>query len=471
MKTKLILSATMFFCSLWAIAQENSTIGEIDTLLTKKDKKIFTPTALNKSIYSKINVISGVNLKEGKVVSRSASIDDKSLTVNYAIKCGDRFFVQPSVSGTSEDGFLSVFSTRKYQKTLSGGVSFQLFSGHNSIFYDGSNDAEQLHTQMRVKKVFYDSIEKMQNYRRYKELVDSFKAIYENALTRKVLTEIDNHVSLSYPIDTLQLVYKNKNLLDSIVDQLIKYKILNEKFRGETYEELYDEITYREVKKIENAVEQGYLIYQDSLQLNSKVGTSVKWLSSRFNYNNDPQNVLTNKEGTSPSKFYNEYVTATLAGNRLRIYRNDNKWYLTIGASYSSIRDFDPKNQKISNFVSTDTLGRAPVQNIDSTITYYTSVPARANKLSLDISSAIFFGKSNFGLEFGMSAGTNDPSNNNVNGRIGVYIPFGSDDNLVFVEPLIKFDRLFSSGKNDFLKDNLGIGFNLSVSLPAFLKK
>jgi hypothetical protein len=70
-----------------------------------------------------------------------------------------------------------------------------------------------------------------------------------------------------------------------------------------------------------------------------------------------------------------------------------------------------------------------------------------------------------------MKLGINDPEDNNISARIGVYVPLGKEENIVFIEPMLRFQKLFSSGKNEFIKDNLLFGFNIAVLLPQYLKK
>ena len=208
---------------------------------------------------------------------------------------------------------------------------------------------------------------------------------------------------------------------------------------------------------------------------------NLEEVSKKFRRNFDERNsifnfwVAVNDSGDimgwqSPVSYTHLDVYKRQGYNYLLVYINKNKFYFNLNANYSSIRNFNPKKISTTNFVTNSTLGNVPVQKIDSSISYYTSIPNRANAISCDLNLAYFFFKQNFGLDFGVTAGVNDPLDNNVNARFGIYIPFTAGDKIVYVEPILKFNKLFSSAGNEFLKDNFSFGFNVSVALPDFLK-
>ena len=76
-------------------------------------------------------------IKDGNTVATTATLDDKSLTVNYSFKrwFDDYFALQLTASGTSDDGVLDIFSNGKYKRTLTGGINFNIFPKNNTGNY------------------------------------------------------------------------------------------------------------------------------------------------------------------------------------------------------------------------------------------------------------------------------------------------------------------------------------------------
>lgn len=473
MKKVVFLYLFVFFNHENSSAQElDSSIAHIDSLLLNKENvtsNLFTDDVLDRYIYSQISKLSGANIKEGKVASKSISVDEKSATFNFAYKANNKFYIQPTATATSDKGFVDVFSNKEYQRTYTVGSNFQYFLGGNSIYFS-KNSATELHNNMKFKKVQFEKFEKNVNSKVIDELIKNYHDYYnKNSFFLDLFNE-NQIIDYNYLANCTQQNLEGKQKIDEIIDKLIKMKFLDADAKSKTYKRLNCQLDCCIEEHKENVLKASYISFQDSLQLNAKVGRGIKWITGSVKYNTSVQQILLDTSKTTTSKYYNEYATLKAGYNYLNISINNNKFYLNLNANYSSIRNFNPKKIRTTNFVTNSTLGNVPVQKIDSSISYYTSIPSRANAMSCDLNLAYFFFKQNFGLDFGVTAGVNDPLDNNVNARFGIYIPFTAGDKIVYVEPILKFNKLFSSSGNEFLKDNFSFGFNVSVALPDFLK-
>ncbi len=478
MKKKLLFIAIGVFLQQSGIAQKAySTVKDIDTLLLNPaydTNMLFTQPVLKQYIYSQINKLSGTNIKEGKIASKSVSVDEKSVTFNVAGK-KDRFYYQPTFSVSAESGFAEIFSNKNYQRTYTIGSNFQYFLGNNSINYTDAY-ATSLHNRMKLKRAFYEKLEKEEQYKRMNALIQDYIAAYKEDIDLYNIMDSDELLDYTQldKLDKKKLEARAK--IDAIVRQMVHMKIIK---TGDKYGNYYDlcqatlgTIDSLRPKKdsMKAQLENAYLAYQDSLQLSSKIGHGIRWITASAKYNSNFQELLTDTTKTKPSKYYNEYATLKLGFNYLKNRVNTDKLYVSCNGNFSSIRNFKPGNKKTTNFISNSTLGGVPVENIDSTISYYTTIPSRAYALSCDLNLTYFFTRRKFGVDLGITAGVNDPLDNNINARVGIYLPFTMGDNNIYIEPILKFNKLFSSAGNEFLKDNLTFGFNISVALPDFLK-
>ncbi len=124
------------------------------------------------------------------------------------------------------------------------------------------------------------------------------------------------------------------------------------------------------------------------------------------------------------------------------------------------------------NQVSNTTIGGVAVQQVNKTANYFNNVENRQFRWSLEGGLIYFLTKFNVGFDLAGHLGANDVTGDNVGGRFGVFIPVGEKDgSVVLIEPLIRVKNLFESGDTTFMKDNFAFGFNISVSLPAYISK
>lgn len=90
---------------------------------------------------------------------------------------------------------------------------------------------------------------------------------------------------------------------------------------------------------------------------------------------------------------------------------------------------------------------------------------------SVEVPIVAFWNKSNIGIDFAIRGGGNDPLGDNVGGRLGVFIPVEVKEGTpIWIEPLVRVGKLFEKKETNFWKDNLVVGFNLSVSITRASK-
>ncbi|MES1181854.1 MAG: hypothetical protein ABUL44_03575, partial [Flavobacterium sp.] len=420
---------------------------------------------LNKLLTENAYALSGTSLKDGKSISSSATIDDKSVTINISIKPAKyNFFLQPTISGKSEKGFLSIFSDDKYSRTLTGGLNFQLFTPTWINFT--VSDRIKLHNKLRGELQKFNKA-KASEIDYLKKLLDATRLLYNKN------TELFN--AMENPSENGAYITKNDpdmTSIDEFDENIKKLVTLNyfsaaeiNKTRGEIYKDLDD-------SRAEEVLTENFIAQTDNLQYSTPVKKPLIWLAGGVLYNNAAQSILDLNAKSLTKTFYNEYITAKISGNLLWVYPSGRRFYISLNGNFSNTRNFKDKNKKTVNFQSPVMLGNSQGLKLDSSISYFDKVAGRLNTVYFELPMTWYWPKSNWGIDVAIRAGINDPKDNNAGARVGIYVPVGKKDaNVILIEPLFKVDNLFSSSKNDFFKDNFSFGFNLSVSLPSFLKQ
>lgn|GEM_PF-3831623 len=104
-------------------------------------------------------------------------------------------------------------------------------------------------------------------------------------------------------------------------------------------------------------------------------------------------------------------------------------------------------------------------------VQFYRQGAERVNVYSIEFPSSLYLKNQKFGVDFNLKLGVNDPNDNNVSAKLGFNIPVRNSENkIINIEPLLRFVKLFSSGQNNFIKDNLQFGFILAVTVPSYTK-
>ena len=201
------------------------------------------------------------------------------------------------------------------------------------------------------------------------------------------------------------------------------------------------------------------------------VGKSLYWISFNSKYNINPVKIIDVTKPSYTKNFNSEYVSIAASFNYLRKTKNNLRYYISPNLNFSDNRNFKINDIKNINIIKPITIGSATAQEIKA-ISYYENIEDRIYTIALEIPFILFFNKQNYGLDLSIKTGVNDPDDNNISARFGVYIPFTLSDKkqTITIEPLLRFQKLFGSSHNDFINDNLSAGFNLSISIPEYLK-
>lgn len=199
----------------------------------------------------------------------------------------------------------------------------------------------------------------------------------------------------------------------------------------------------------------------------------LKWLSGslKLNQKTHPLFDADAADEVYTGNYHELFATASFSINFMKIVNNNsNIRYFSPTLSYSNSRDFDEDSLLVLQ--SQEDFQISPgtsIKLIDAT-SFYREKAKRKNQFGIELPYVIYYPKSGFGLDLGMGIKFSDKLND-VYGRFGVYLPISTgDDDVVTIEPIIKINKLNKSHLS-FIKDMFSLGFNISVSIPKFLKE
>ncbi|RYZ47751.1 MAG: hypothetical protein EOP49_20425, partial [Sphingobacteriales bacterium] len=152
----LILFLVLSSFPLQSFSQNNERYDEFyDILYGRKQNNYVTPSYLDEIISGYQSKIAGTFVRDGKVRRVSGSVDDKGATVNlFPINRG-YFFLQPTISGEAKDGIVNIFSGGRYNKTLSGGLNFNIYKRNSGFFTPEARTS--LHNKLKIAYTCFDS--------------------------------------------------------------------------------------------------------------------------------------------------------------------------------------------------------------------------------------------------------------------------------------------------------------------------
>ena len=259
---KFILTLTISLCFLLSASAQH----QLDTLIlngSNADKsKLITDSAYKVYLHNKFNTISGTQVKGGKVLGTSATIDDKSVTVNFSIKpIAHVFYLQPTIAATSSNGFASIFDDNAFTKTLTGGTNFQLFLAHNFSNFDPSK-TYVLHNQLRVLRVEYLQNDLQQNRDYFHKIIQIIIDILSKAcdttgkyknpekLTELILKYDSKSIVLDGDTSNHTVISDYKNYM-KLTDTLIKLNLTTPDFHKQSIHEQLKFYNKLEVKSVD----------------------------------------------------------------------------------------------------------------------------------------------------------------------------------------------------------------------------
>lgn len=472
---KIYVTLLGLLCAIGSYGQ--SQLDSILKIGTEDDKnKLITDSAFKIFLYKRFDAISGTEVKKGKVLGNSATIDEKSVTLNLSFATMlNRLYLQPTVSATPKKGFLSVFEQKEFSSTISAGMNFQFFlSGNSGNFLREKRVG--FHNQLRAVRQYYLLVEKPKWEQGLQVFADSLKSIVQRALKKPELASLIKDIDkkplpiLTYPAAALE----DKKKYDKLVDTLTKTKILNEAFVKKSFSEqetdLDGVLKHPDGYYPSQLTTARHLGRMDSLQFAAPFNkTTIHWLSGGLSYNHERQDVLDPGSDNVTRAARNEYIKANLAYNFLQTYASGARNYFTVTVSYGNGRDYREKLKTTVQHTTTYPINGNAMEKVVKTYSFFEKTQPRVNVPGAEFTYVRYQSKSNLGFEFSVKGSLNDVDDDNLGGRIGVFIPVGEKDKKpILIEPLVRFQKL-AAKIDDFWKENFVIGFNVSVKLGKFL--
>ncbi len=422
------------------------------------------------------NKISGVLIKEGKTIATTAAVDDKSLTVNYTlpVQIGSLFSIQLTAGGTAKDKFVDIFSEGKYQRTITGGLNFNLLLPYNSATYDFS-DKWMLWNALKLQDHSYTSRQKEKEDALKVKLTqldllckscDSFICKPNSiALKGNIFTD-DDLKRKSCPIDSLKQYFK-------LLGELAPY--VNKKNDITECDSLYKFLSWVKASKDAIAMDMAdreNLKELDSLQRKATWSNfKYTWLSGSLKANQSVQPLFSPNatEKLYTSDYHDFFISASLSFNRMWVgVKKKVTHFISPTLSFDNALNFE-KDSLVTIQAQQDVqVGTESVKLVKST-SFYRQLPNYKNNFGIELPYVLYFPKTGFGLDFAVGTKFSEKLEN-VYARLGFYLPIATDkDNTVTIEPIIRLNKL-NKRELHFLKDMLSFGFVLSVSIPKYLK-
>lgn len=463
--------------SLHPPTQENNLLIETYTESINHKKKrllkldsiyyMFTDRIMDKIFDNYQAVLSGSGLQNGTARKFTSSLDDKGIQFSYSRRLGNQFlYYNINASGKTEeaskDNFLSIFSKDSFFNnniTYSGGGDIFLFFRGTKSYYADKKD--ELHVE--INNLFLEDF-------REKELKEEYKDL--SKISSDVLKTIENYSLIDI---------EGKRKVTSKEIQTLKNNLKKLKIAGVVSTENPSQ-KHAIKDSIVSFVQNGADIYfkkkilseADSLQIKAKTSVSQKWLSLGGKYNINALTILDSNfpVDTLKTKTYiNDAVSLKLSYN---YFTKFNDFYLMLSptVNFTNQRNFDPDNLTTSSKFTNYNIAENNYQvTEDKPVQFYKETARRVNVFSLECPTSFYLKEKKFGIDLNFKVGVNDPNDNNVSAKLGIYIPINSTDNkIINIEPLFRFVKLFSSGQNNFLKDNVQFGFILAVTVPSYTK-
>jgi len=445
----------------------NKKIIDLDSLISNKKSSILvTPENFKEKFAYYQYQLGGSNLKDGRVISQSATIDPKSINFNFSIRPikNKLFFIQPRVSLQNDDGIVSLFNKGKLQNIFTGGMNF-IFLRNSFLFY--SDDTKStLVNELKILRAQYKTSQDSLKLKYQKIISITIKelqndCVIKNYFRKKEVSDED------LTIEKLEKISKiKKNLSD-----LVKYGIIDSTTTSKYSSDIIDILDLAGKVLTDIAIKRDYINKSDKLQQNVVTNKSIHWISFGVDYSKNDIKLLDNSTLTKPYNYLNEFTTLKASYN-YQLFKTDSyNLYIAPNISYTSNRDFraDSLLAVTTSLPYTSGSFNGQITKVEN---FYTFLPKRLNTWNLETPINLFYPKYNFGIEAALRAGFNNIDANNLGARFSFIIPVGEKDGqALLIQPTIKADRLFRNSTDVFWKDNFSFFINLSVNLPKLIKK
>ncbi|SHG55675.1 hypothetical protein [Pedobacter caeni] len=464
-----ILAALVMFCMTSVKGQLSRVPYGTDQLKTqiqgilslKGTKTAVTDTIFDKKLDSVLNKVSGLTYKEGKAGFSSATVDDKGITINLKILDNSWQTLQVSIAGEAKDKFVNLFSKGSYGRTLSGGLTWNLFPRWNLATID---NAGKISLDNKIAKV-----------------VNEFEAKRSQCIG---LNEITDLVTL-FRTHGRYIHKKSEAVIDSIDiasydEKISKLKNLLKKYKGYLPKD-FDEKSLKaqqiEIGLFENSKTEAYENFSLQKELdtinNLQLGydnrrTWFFWGTIGAKINNDQYPVFDiDKPKTDYVRTtHDNFIGLTGSANILLKTKGMSLW-ISPTFRYKNAREFDTDNLKFLDLPKeTQTIDGKPLVEYKQ-ISYYQEIAARKDHYTAELPFMLFFPKAGFGFDLAINHRLNYEKEK-WGGRFGVFVPIGIGTEQLIIEPLWTLKKLDQKDL-DFWKDQSSIGVSITVTIPKFV--
>ncbi|QJX48659.1 hypothetical protein HMJ29_17735 [Hymenobacter taeanensis] len=463
-------------------------------------KQMVTSRAFSKLIYKDQQSIGGSIIREGKVIGFNATVEESAVTVNGGTPVyWKKVAFQANLRGSSEDGFVNVFSDGDYQKTLSIGGTVLLFLPWNKSRY---MEAERLrlHSELRTKRFQNEGQFAAQfpgqtgNSKKWATpTVPNDEATWKVTQSALITDFINKRTAfhmtgLRGDADWIKRFYKDE-LTDAeakdpvarssyraylLAEQQIKQilsanwpawgkKKEDEYIRDSLQTNLdrylqvrYRQDTYRKYK-------QSLALY-DTVQAKSTWSHRYRnWFSLKASYNNAKQPLF---DPTLPDKAYkrtydDEYGEFQVAFNHLAIHTKS-KNYVSAGVGISNKLDFIKDNQRTYQVTTQQPNGTGFIEVVKQS-TAYPELPKEVTVKTVQLQAATYWTKT-IGVDLSYKGKFAKDYTDKNEAYLGVFFPINAGESTLLFMPQLKWADVKEPKPWSF-------GFNLSASLPGFVTK
>jgi hypothetical protein len=194
---------------------------------------------------------------------------------------------------------------------------------------------------------------------------------------------------------------------------------------------------------------------------------SMHWfnLSTKLSKKNIPIFDISQTDDKYTRTLRDYYPDLSVSYNFLRLTQKVNYWFAP-KIAFTNSRDFDEDNLVMNNIDAGSRIVEGKTFNDYTATSYYTVVADKKPTFSAELPLIIYFKDSKYGIDFAVNSEFRKGFDN-VGGRIGIYIPIKSGEDMVTIEPVIKFKKLEQD--ISFKEKKVTFGINLSITLPNFI--
>lgn len=484
MKQSLLFTAALLLLTTGIRAQQTLTPSERQHEIHQylDDSTVHVPPYIfDRMLEGYQKGLSGSAVKDGKLASSSLSVDESGAAIQTVFRPRNfnrgTLYTGLNISGRGDDKFVDMFKNGKYRHTISGGLTLNFFPRFGSGKFDACN-----------KWIAKAQVGALKSSYLQPPLDDPFDVSKQVTYLRAALETLRKYEYACVDCDSLEDIKRSADAAKSFADigdqigaaMKARDTLIALGYLPENYNELKCWKRREKVRDVTiNAAllrQKAYLDKAEKVLINAPwTRIALHWVTLKANYNISPQPIINaNKKEDDYLQSYNhEYLTFSISYNYLRKYHVQSQFQYTFSPTFSlsTARDFAGMDRiAISKTQPYTTITGDTVMQTVFSSEGYEKIAGRKIGWSIELPLVLFWGRYNWGLDIAVRAGQDNPNKDNFGGRFGVFIPVEVNDNVpVWIEPVVRVGKLFEdlpAGRSpNFWKDNVTVGFNISVAL------